>query len=186
MSTFDWDLIRGKNTIGCNGAYSLGHSIVKVVLFADLEWWERLGYEGTQNYGGLVVSVEPKLDKSDCPWLLKMRRGGQRQGLQHDALVWAGNTGAAAINLALILGARRVFLLGFDMKLSEKGKANWHELRYQKANPEVYNRFLREFYQVSNTLEEVFPGCEVVNVTDDSRLNLFPKVSAAEHFQEVA
>lgn len=178
---FDWGLIRGRNTIGCNSAYVLGPEIIKIVLFGDSRWWEEIGHKGTESYGGLVVSCSPRLVHSKCPWLLTMERH-EKVGLGKTKLGWHGNTGAAAINLALILGAKRVFLLGFDMRMGEGHKPNWHDLRYEKGKPEVYNRFVHEMRHIPRTLPETFPGCEIINVTDDSELNLFPKVSIAEHF----
>src|SRR5690606_35193402 len=109
-----------------------------------------------------------------------------------------GNTGSLAINLALILGAKRVFLLGFDMKLAPRdeatnrhgrehglrheGRANWHDVRYEAAQRDAYPRFMSQMVHIARSLPEVFPGCEIVNVTDDSNLNLFPKVSIRDHF----
>lgn len=201
LSTFDWELLRGKNTIGCNSAYSLGAHICKIVVFADQIWWETIGKKNMVEYGGRVVGCSPRLVNDDTPWLLKMDRNNHA-GLGKTRLGFPGNTGGLAINLALIMGAQRVFLLGFDMKLGEgmqkfcrkpgvtreeisPGRANWHDIRMERSNAQSYTRFVREFQHFARTLPEVFPGREIINVTDDSKLDCFPKVSLAEHFQKV-
>ena len=205
---FSWDLIRGQPTIGCNSNFILGHEIVEIAIFGDILWWERIGRLGTtdarildklegdrlyharyglQAFGGRVVGTTPRLYNNTCPWLLTMARHGTA-GLASPgtgALAWAGNTGCAAVNLALTLGARRVYLLGFDMHLGKSnGKSNWHDVRYEADKASVYQKFCREFEHISRTLPIVFPGREIWNVTDDSNLNVFPKVSLAEHFAQ--
>ena len=86
------------------------------------------------------------------------------------------------MNLALILGARRVLLLGFDMRIGAKRKANWHDVRYEPANAEVYNRFISQMRPLVKSITKVFPGSEIINVTHSSNLDLFPKVTLEEHF----
>lgn len=188
LREFDWSLLHGKNTVGCNSAFSLGAEVCKIVVFGDAMWWEKIGREGTEKFGGLVVGCSPRLHKDACPWLLKMDRHA-RQGLGTEGLGWNGNTGSLAINLALILGARRVFLLGFDMKLDmkldKKRRANWHELRYEDPKAEVYHRFCLAFVRVGKSLPKVFPGREVINLTEDSNLDVFPKASLVEHFSAI-
>lgn len=182
LESFDWELIKGKRTIGCNSAYILGHEICNILVFGDVLWWEKIGRKGTQEFGGIVVGcVMGAKNLTREPWLLTMPRHGVL-GFGTKALGFFGNTGGLAINLALILGAKRVFLLGFDMHLSENRKANWHDVRYEPARADVYKRFCNEFRRAAGSLEKVFPGREIWNVTDDSDLNEFPKVSIAEHF----
>lgn len=185
LRQFDWDLLRGMNTIGCNGSYKLGVDICNVTLFGDDIWWTKFGKEGTLKYAGIVVGCSPRLhDKFSDPRLMVMDRK-HTPGLGVDTLGWHGNTGAMAINLALILGASRVFLLGFDMKLGKDGQANWHDERYEPNRADVYPSFCRQMHPIVASLPEVFPGCQIINVTDDSELNLFPKDSIENHFSVV-
>lgn len=182
LKPFDWDLIRGKNTIGCNSAFILGADIIKINLFADFLWWKSIGEVDGAVYGGMMVGCCPRLEKEkNPPWLLTLPRK-DFSGLAHDALGFNGNTGAMAINLALILGAKRVYLLGFDMKAPDPANPNWHNVRYEKGNADVYKRFILNFKFVWNELPTKFPGREVINVTDDSDLPYFPRLSTIEHF----
>jgi hypothetical protein len=144
-----------------------------------LKWWEKYKTD-LSRFKGLIVTNAPALYEAEVNWLFTMRR--RPAGLGQGVLGWNGNTGASAINLALILGAERVFLLGFDMKLGENKKPNWHEHRVESAAESVYERFLKGFDDVAIDLKTKFPNRKVINITDDSDLNCFPKISLAEHF----
>lgn len=184
LREFGWDSIRGTHTIGCNSAFVLGAELVEILVFGDRMWWERIGKTHLPKFGGVVVGCTSQQIKDAPDWLLTMERY-ERRGLApagSGKLGWCGNTGALAINLALSLGAQRVFLLGFDMALGSNGKANWHDLRYEASRPEPYPRFCSEMTHLARSLPRVFPGREVWNVTNGSQLRSFPKVSLEEHF----
>ena len=185
LVAFDWELLRHENTVGCNSAFILGAHICNVVLFADFEWWDKIGKKQLPEYGGIVVSICDRLVYHKKPihvpsWVHLMQRNPVKHLGTGHMLGWYGNTGACAINLALNMGAKRVFLLGFDMKM--KTQPNWHNLRHQNGRREVYARFLNEFKRFSKSAQKVYPDREIINVTDDSDLIEFPKVSLEEHF----
>jgi hypothetical protein len=179
LRSFDWSLLHGKNTIGCNDAFKLGVDVCKVCIFGDMNFW-RTYYEGLQKFSGMVVSALQALRKDSPEWLKIVDR--KARGLHTDAIGWNTNTGAMAVNLALLFGARRVFLLGFDMQMTD-GKPNWHDDVITKPNPKVYNKFLSAFQFVARDLALKFPGRQIINVTDGSRLDVFPKVSLKDHFE---
>jgi hypothetical protein len=211
LRQFDWDIIRGKNTVGCNGAYLLGSDVVKFLVFSDFQWWDRIGRLKLPSFGGMVVACVPKLHSNKNPWVHKMPRHGVmgfagpgcgcnqcRRG--EKSLGCPGNTGGVALNLALHLGAQRVFLLGFDMKLAPMdeqtvrlaetlqkkfmGRPNWHDDRYEGAQAQPYDRFKKEFERFAPSIPRAFPGREVWNVTNDSALETFLKLSLEDHFHE--
>jgi len=178
LRQFDWQLLRGKHTIGCNDAFRLGPDICNVCVFGDLKFWEAYKLQ-LRMYGGMVVTNCPALYKASIPWLRCMKR--KARGLFLDALGWNASTGAAAANLALLMGAQRVFLLGFDMAMGKDGP-NWHDHQLQEVTPASYDRFRSQFAYVKRDLERLWPTREVINVTDGSRLDVFPKVSVDAHF----
>jgi hypothetical protein len=106
----------------------------------------------------------------------------QDEGLSKTRLAWNANTGAAAINLALILGASRVFLLGYDCCMDVENSArpestHWHDRRIEVPQQQHYDRFLNGFRQVAAALPVVFPGRKVFNVSEgSSRIGCFPVV----------
>ena len=107
----------------------------------------------------------------------------QNKGLHVDALGWNTNTGASAINLALILGAKMVYLLGFDRHLT-KGESNWHKNNLDKNNMETYHRMNSTDGYMKKDLKIKFSGCEIINVNDNSDLSHWPKISFAKFWNE--
>lgn len=180
LEHFDWNLLRDKNTIGCNDAFKRGHKICKICILGDPLWFQSFKRELVR-YKGIVFTNSSQLQKTNLPWLWTMPR--KFYGLYKDALGWNSNTGAVAVNLALLLGAKRIFLLGFDMHLSKDGKSNWHQNRIDKPNERIYSKFLEGFKKLAIDLKEKFPDVEVINITDDSSLNLFPKIGVNEFWK---
>ena len=180
LKNFDMSLLKNLHTIGCNAAFLEEEKVCDICFFGDLKWWETYKPQ-LAKFKGIVATNARALYSCDVSWLNTMKRVSK--GLALDALGWNGNTGAAAINLALILGAKKVFLLGFDMKLGEDGKPNYHDHRVEKESPEVYPRFLEGFKDVARDLIIKFPGREIINISDDSELKLFPIVPVEEHFR---
>ena len=181
LKGFDWKLLENECTIGCNTAFTLGEKICEICVFGDYKWFHKYQNE-LQNYKGILFTNLGQLRNTRLNWLWTMPRKGK--GLGTNALGWNRNTGALAINLALVLGAQRVFLLGFDMHLSGDGKSNWHNRLINRPSKTVYEKFIEAFTRVSIDLKKVFPGREIINVTDDSDLDIFPKVGCKEFWKE--
>lgn len=184
LDRFDWRLLRGRPAIGCNSAFVLGHEVVPFVVFGDSEWWDTIGREAEPYVkgGGRLVGCHPDLELASEDWLSWIPSVEEGGLTDRPPLCWNGNTGVLALNLALILGARRVFLLGFDMGLGKDGRANWHDKRHQAAEPDVYPRFVDEFLRVVKLIPAIFPGREVVNVHERDTLPFLPRVSPSVHF----
>ena len=184
LRNFDWNLLLGERTIGCNDAYMLRPTICKLCVFGDVAWFNEHESKLAQyaNNGGIVFTNARRLYHTKVPWLWTLQR--KSTGLSRSKLAWNKNTGASAVNLALILGARRVFLLGFDMHLSKDGKANWHSQLNKRSNKNVYADFLEGFMHLSIALKSSVFNCEIINVTDNSDLDLFPKVACDTFWDE--
>ena len=101
-------------------------------------------------------------------------------GFATDKLGWNMNTGSTAINLALIMGAQTVYLLGFDMHLDAEGRPNWHDYVIDTPKQDVYNRMIRGFEKAAPELRQLYPDRSIINVTNDSDLDVFPKINFDE------
>lgn len=188
LRTFDFRLVRPHRTIGTNQAFREGPEVCDFVVFCDKKFLfdgdkPREGfYDELAAYPNPVVTNEPSLALRKIPWLRCMRR--KPIGLHTDALGYNLNTGAAALNLALLLGARRIFLLGFDMHLDREGRPNYHDRLIDKPSSEVYTRMLAHFGMIRKDLQAKFPGRTVYNVTDNSSLEVFPKLPVQKFWEE--
>jgi len=187
LRDFDWSLLEPELTIGCNTAFTLGEKVCKLCIFGDYDWFIKFRTE-LEKYRGVVfanASASLSVLLENIPWVWTMPRSAM--GLHKASLGWNGNTGASAINLALILGAQRVFLLGFDMKRIGNNP-NWHDkvFRPEATKPGVYKGFVQDFRHVVHGWKDNFPDREIINVTSDSGLGpeLFPWVDPAAFWAE--
>lgn len=174
LKDFDWRLLHNKLTIGCNSAYLLGQDVCKVLIYGDDNWWLEFGEDVTKKYKGVIFSVAPMRRMKKPSNVIALPR--KSCGLYYKCLGWNGNTGAAAVNLALLLGAKTVYLLGFDMKLGAGKKPNWHDQKLLNTpNPRIYKKFLSGFKRIKQDLPKMFPKASIVNVSKVSELKAFPK-----------
>lgn len=180
LERFDWNLLKNECTVGCNDAYLLGAEICKICIFGDPKWFKRHQHLLVK-YEGLLFTNHGEFQRTKLDWLWTLPR--KAHGLGTDALAWNANTGASAVNLALILGAKRIFLLGFDMHLSN-GHQNYHENLLNEPDKMVYRKFMEGFERLRKNLNRVFPGREIINVTDNSSMNCFPKIACERFWNE--
>lgn len=179
LRSFPWDLLAERKTIGCNSAYLLGPQICKMCFFGDRKFFD-LHKERLAEFPNPVVSNLPFIINKCPPWLHLMRRKAKGLGVD-DCLAWNVNSGAAATNLALALGAARVFLLGIDLS-SQDGIHNWHSTAKDSRSKTIYDRFAAGFVDVKRELPLAYPGKEIVRVSDIAANFPFPTVSLADHF----
>lgn len=96
---------------------------------------------------------------------------------------WNCNSGFAGINLALNMGAKNIFLLGFDMQKTNE-ESNWHE-NIRQVRGHCYTTYLKFEQEILNDFEKYFSDRNIYNciVGDiDSKLSIFPKVKLYELF----
>jgi len=180
LEGFPFQLLAGRNTIGCNEAFRLGRSVVDTVIFGDAAFFHKRKWE-LETFGGRVVTSAPSLLSLQCDWLKLM--GRVRDGLHEgNQLGWNYSTGAASINLAYSLGAAEVYLLGFDMAPSAIGKTHWH--RHSLRNPDgaSFSRFKRGFVTLAEAVKKT--PMRVLNVTDGgSELPAFDRITFEQFYQ---
>ncbi len=184
LRDFNLNILDGRNTLGANDAFRLGPHICARVLFSDWKWWKiaKWDLEKYAKDGGIVYTVSPETERVNLPWLHQFMRVNVAVSLNPEALGWTHNTGCVAVNLAGLLGAKRVFLLGFDMTSSPKwGTTHWHNWRNRPTPPTSFDRFIKGFGKLCFGLKSFFPEMEVINVTDGiSKLPYFPRVTPKE------
>lgn len=177
---FNWELLYDERVIGCNQAWRLGPQVCDYLFFADKKFFMRSHvtlrqdvYEGLSLFSNPVVTNHPDLLKRPEVWLKVVRRKGP--GLHKDAVGHNGNSGAMAINLAILLGATVIYLLGFDLRLDKQHRPNWHDFLIEKpATAKLYAKFQKSFDVVRKSLHEDFAYVRVINVSSCSRLQGFP------------
>jgi hypothetical protein len=168
--------IHNKRSIGVNDAFMLG-DWVDVCWFGDNGWYEK-NKTGLAEFAGLKLHcVNSAIRKPGCHRLNR----GKPYGLEARPgyISWNHNSGASAINAAVHLGAKKIILLGFDMKKSPGHKNNWHERHEKKDkrwNP--YPRFMKGFPHIKREAKKM--NVQIINATTDTDLKEFPIVPIKE------
>lgn len=175
LRSFDFGRLRDKHTIGCNSAFLLGAELCNVCFFSDEQFFVKYADQLEQFAGPVVTHCEEM--PWNHPWLLKMER--REGGLHRDAIGYGYNSGCSAVNLALLFGARRVILLGFDCQLGAQGQTHWHNRAMEQTHPDIFPKFMEGWRMIARTLPDVFPGCEVLN-TAPSTIDCFPFININE------
>jgi hypothetical protein len=178
LTGFNFSGLKGRNVIGCNDACFLGFPPLSYCVFGDAGWWQR-NREAIQKMPGPFVSNAPSIQHCNLPNVLKV--GRWRDGLQTgNVLGWNYSTGALAMNLAVSLGASRIFLLGYDLRNQDK-KSHWHKRNPNLTKDSSFAKFSRGFNRIAEDLKALYPSISVFNVSDGtSQLKFWTIISFAE------
>ncbi len=178
--------LHDKHVIGINIAYMIGDWI-DMVFFGDSGFF-LANKTGLAKYKGICVSCHPSIEKYE--WVKFVGRDTKHpQGISPNPykVSWNENSGAAAISLAAHSGAKRIILLGFDMKLNSDQKQHWHGV-YRKGggsakpknrpNSLPFDRHLKGFNAIARDAKAL--GIEILNANPDSAITVFPKYTIKE------
>lgn len=106
-----------------------------------------------------------------------MLKNGGTDGLSDDprALRTGQNGGYQSIGIAVLAGAARIVLLGYDMQYTG-GKSHWHGGHPQKV-PEVWytQAYARHFKWLAETC-----SLPIINASAETSLKCFPRMSIEE------
>lgn len=147
----------------------------------DFPWWEKHG--GVPEFTGLKLSQDSKVRHRPAWGVRQVECVRSQDRILVDffgKIGWGGNSGFGALNLAVQFGARRIILVGFDMRL-DRG-VHWHGEHQGLHNPTDGNvaRWRRVIDGAAPSLQAL--GVEVLNASPISALQAYPKVDFAEVF----
>jgi len=171
--------LRGRvRAIAVNDAIRLA-PWAEVLYSSDRRWWK--AYGGAPWFTGAKFSIGPARGRSDeisaWPEIHVLRHTGI-EGLE---LASAGlrsgeHSGYAAINLAVQLGAARIWLLGYDLAAPASGPSHFfgrHPAGLPETSAPEYARFRRHYGSMLEDLAAA--GVSVTNTTLGSQLEAFPR-----------
>ena len=177
--------LHGKHVIGTNIAFMLGPWL-SMMYFGDKSFFKR--YKAQLAEWRNIKITHTHLTPPDLPYhknIRKIRAVTNKQGLSSDPteVRWNLNSGAAAINIAVHTGAKRIYLLGFDMCADLGKNTHWHAQYKQlfnfKTSNSVFKRHLIGFPEIAKDAKRM--GVEILNINKRSAIQAFPKV----HLKEV-
>jgi hypothetical protein len=183
-------LLRGELVIGINRAYEICDPTILFAMDQRLNGWivkGELGEESKRKFdaaNGIKcwVMFQPEMNlipPDECYFVRNVPEVALSENLR--AGIHCGcNGGYAALNLAVLLGASPIYLLGYDMVQGvDKAKVWWHD-GYPKdgQSSAIYDLFKGEFKSHAGAFQKVKEsGVDIVNLNLQSGLDVFRKSS---------
>lgn len=136
------------------------------------QWWAR-NEDRVQAFKGRRFSLDPKAAR----WADVLKQG-QDFGLSLDpsTLCTGRNSGYQAINLAVLYGAARILLLGYDMQRTN-GATHFHgDHAWHPQMP--FDRYLTAFETIVAPLKKA--GVTVINCSRATALTVFQRMTIQE------
>lgn len=186
LKDFDFGRLRGRRTIGVNIAFTAFDPTVIFSMDTRCLNWILNGTYDRGSYPGLGN----KFTRSSAykVWLLtytaslredifivpvhKDYQSGLSSFTFHfrDGLGHGNNSGYAALNLAVILGANPIYLLGYDCNRRPEA-SHWHSGHPVPQNPKHLDTFIPRFEAAAAAIKKA--GVRVVNLNPASALRCF-------------
>lgn len=172
----DRNLLSTIPAIAINDSWKLAPH-AEILYAADAPWWRHHGYvpefageKWTQDRGAHGWPVEA--DQHD----IHVIRSASMPGISLDqSLIHTGsNSGFQALNIAILGGARRIALIGYDM-----GGPHWfgdHPGGLNRHSP--YGVFRKAFEDAAEQIAGL--GVEIFNCSESSSLNCWPRAELRE------
>jgi hypothetical protein len=139
----------------------------------DTPWWDTYIAEVRDSFHGALWTqniASKQFDGVRTVASLDAAGLGRKPGVIHQG----GNSGYQAINLAWLAGARRMRLVGYDMR-NVNGRTHHHgDHPGVLHRPMVYERWLPKFDALAADLRR--ERVEVLNCTPGSALKAFPRI----------
>lgn len=137
----------------------------------DIKWWEHHHKRVTAEKWTVNPLAAKRFKLNLCP----SEHGG---GLSRKpGIIRAGtNSGFQAIGMAILWGAEKIILLGYDMQLTD-GQTHWHGDHKETGNPRA-DRFKAWIHQLALLAKQGPPP--IYNATRQTALDCFPTIELAE------
>lgn len=188
---FDSSPLAGRRVIAINNSWELKPDC-DVLHFCDRRWWDPNGLGHGERvkagFTGRWITTVAALVHD--PAVKRLRQSMRESGVSEDpsALVHGGHGGYQAIGLAFLFGAKRIVLLGYDMRSLPLEEAipgdgtHWHHGHSGQRRDHFEHRLRTCFLPSMRRLVEPLAraGVEVLNATPDSALDCWPRVRLEE------
>lgn len=171
--------IQRKKVIGINVAFLLGKWI-DYTFFADEQFWQKYQKE-LLAHPSIKVTCNQRFERTPVDDIIYLEKDTlKRYGIHNvpSKISWNGNSGCAAISLANHLGAKRVFLLGFDMN-KQLGATHFHkEYEWQEGKIPPFDKHMMGTEDIR--LDADMLGIEIYNCSPNSAIQYLPKLTVKE------
>lgn len=173
LTQADVDYCRGKGRVYAVKECHHMAPWADVLYAADWDWWDK--FKGVPEFQGEKYAI----DKAIC----------DKYGLNYvpykDGCVWStdpayiatgGNSGFQAVNLAVLQGAARVILLGYDFGHQPGQPKHWWDAQHPRESRwSHYAEWIKRFEAAAPLIP-----VPVLNASRESALTCFPRVKLGE------
>ena len=148
----------------------------------DYRWWKHHIADVSKEFEGACWTQDKQWNDKGCTpaeqWGIKTLVSEGKPGLsrQQGVIHQGRNSGYQAVNLAYLLGAERIVLLGYDMKMRGDQR---HWFGAHPNGLEVHSDYT-SFIMAYETIKPSEYGLEIFNATRDTALHCFPVVDLDE------
>jgi hypothetical protein len=164
-------------TIGVNCAY-LKAPWLDALVGVDLQFWKKYHADIKARAPGIETVTQCASSHKQFGLTTRIR-GSARDGLGTQECHTGSNGGHAALNIAFLWGAKRIILLGYDMKLGPNGEKHFHADHPTPCiQTQLFEQWIRRFESTARDLKKL--GVEVLNCTPGSALPWFDRCSIEE------
>jgi hypothetical protein len=176
LTAADVDLCRGRSRVIAVNKSVILAPWADAFFAADGRMWaweaDRL-----ERFAGLKFSLELTAPSKAAGCVLLRNRGIWGLSTDPGAICNGRNSGYGAINLAVLLGAVRILLLGYDCGPGPDGQTHWHGDHPHGAGPT--DLIFRSWRAAYKTLPEPLAaaGVTVLNASRQTTIEAFPRVA---------
>jgi len=188
LKGFDYNFLSGQLTIGINRTFEVFEPTLLYCMDARFYDWVVFGEPGKgvdlerkkrwNSLLSLKVFLGTKGKKYKEGVVTVRRRTEQTISLDLKKGIYGGtNSGFGALMLAIALGAKEIYLLGYDFKVEEKD-THWHNgygWLSKKKQENVLKTYIKIFERFAPTIDRM--GIKVINLNPDSALRCFRRES---------
>lgn len=140
-----------------------------ILYFCDSRWYE-WHESAVKAFAGRRVTLENLQLQAEITVYSLRNYGIDGMPPARDGIMHGRNSGFQAMQLAILLGVKRIILLGFDMH-----GGHWHAEHPIPTPTNVFAGMIDCFYKIAPDIKKY--GVEVINCTPDTALHCFPCAS---------
>jgi hypothetical protein len=174
-------LVRDRPVVAVSDAWRMIPSAA-VLYSCDAPWWRH--HDGARAFAGERWSSHggnAQNDKAAVAEAYSVRLVAGRPGdtFSRDPAVihFGNNSGFQALNVAILMGARRIVLVGYDMRVVDRRRHFFGDHPKGLINSVDYRLFAPHFAAAARALE---PDVAIINATPGSALTCWPMMPLAE------
>jgi hypothetical protein len=178
--------LHDKNTVAVNDAYKLLPNAT-ALFWCDTSWYGReantLDKHNTKlrfhaKFNANVV--DETLTSGGATPLLRTGTHGYDRDINH---VMGNNSGTHCLNFVVNLGAKRIYLIGFDMRdnPTKRGENHWHDYHTLAVRPNIYSEmFVPSITALNAGIRASNVVVDIINCSKLSAITCFKKQTFAE------